>query len=223
MAARQLAFNLPFRTAQGREAFFVSEANRRALAQLDDWTRWPNRRLVLVGPKGAGKTHLACVWASGVGACVLDAASPGPDPLPEIHPDSRVVVEDADRIAGSGRDVALLHLVNRLATQGALLLTAARPPARWPPGLPDLRSRLEASGLATLGDPDDALLGAVLLKLFADRQIAPPPGLVPFLVQRIERSFRAAGCIVARLDAESLARRQPIGLRLAAQLLDAAP
>ena len=219
--ARQLAFDLPIRTARGRDAFFVSEANARAVAQVDDWARWPNRRLVLVGPEGAGKTHLAEVWASRVGARRIEPADLA-ETFAGITEADRVIVEHADRIAGSEAETLLLHLINRLAARGALLFTAETPPARWKPGLPDLSSRLEASGLATLGDPDDALLGAVLLKLFADRQIAPPPELVPYLVHRIERSFRAAGAIVAALDAESLARRQPIGIRLAGQLLDAA-
>ena len=73
----------------------------------------------------------------------------------------------------------------------------------------------------TLAPPDDALLQAVLLKLFADRQITPLPSLIPWLLKRMDRSFAEAGRLVAALDDRALATGRPLGPKLAGELLDA--
>ncbi|MBE0552217.1 MAG: chromosomal replication initiator DnaA, partial [Rhodobacteraceae bacterium] len=94
------------------------------------------------------------------------------------------------------------------------------PPRDWGLRLPDLLSRMQAAGLARLDEPDDALLSAVLVKLFADRQIAVPVALIGWLVSRMERSIAAARDLVAQLDARALAEGRPVSRALAAELLD---
>lgn len=218
--ARQLAFDLPVRAALGRDDFFVSPANALALAALEAPGGWPAGKLVLIGPEGAGKSHLARVWASAEAAEVIAAHDLAARPAP---PQARaVVVEDADRIAGDlAAETALFHLHNLvLAEGGRLLITARSAPGRWPLVLPDLASRLLAAATARLGPPDDALLAAVLAKLFADRQIRVPAPLIPWLVARMDRSFAAADVLVAALDAAALAQNRPIGLALARSVLD---
>mgnify|MGYP000182789881 FL=1 len=218
----QMAFDLPVRSATGREDFFVSPSNAVAVAQIEAWRDWPQRKLVLVGPEGAGKTHLAHVWADASGARIVaagDLAGAGIEALATL---GAVAVEDADRIAGDrAAEEALFHLHNLiLAEGGTLLLTARTAPRLWPLTLPDLRSRLEATASATLEAPDDALLAAVLVKLFADRQIAVPPRLISYLVGRMDRSFAAAQALVADLDRRALETGRKISERLAAELLD---
>ncbi len=219
---RQLIFDLPVRSAQGREDFFISPSNAHAVAALDGPEGWPNGKFMLIGPAGAGKSHLAAVWAACAGAAVIaardltDADAPG---LAEI---GAVIVEDAQEIAGiPAGEAALFHLHNLvLASGGRLLLTTDTPPNAWGLCLPDLASRMQATATATLAAPDDALLAAVLVKLFADRQIVVPPALIPYLVARIDRSFATARALVAALDSRALALRRPITMALAAELLD---
>lgn len=216
---RQLALDLPVRSARGREDFFVAPANALAIAALDRPDLWPSGKMLLVGPAGSGKTHLAHVWAAQHGARVLDAATLAEGDLPEV---AALVVEDPDRIAGdAAREAMLFHLHNHLAVRGGLLLlTATRVARDWGLVLPDLGSRMEATATATLLPPDDALLGAVLVKLFADRQLLVDPGLIPWLVGRIDRSFATARAVVAALDAAALASRRPITRALATEILD---
>jgi chromosomal replication initiation ATPase DnaA len=220
----QLAFPLPRLEARGRDTFFVAPANALAVRQIEGWRDWPQGKLVLTGPEGAGKTHLAHVWAGLAGARVVSAASLRPAAVPALAA-GPLAVEDADRIAGRAQAEATLFHLHNLALAGGqpLLLTARRTPPLWGLALADLRSRIEATATATLDPPDDALLAAVLLKLFADRQIAPPPRLLDYCLKRMDRSFAAARRLVAALDARALATGRPIGIALAAEVLGRNP
>ena len=221
----QLVLDLPTRPALGREAFFVAPANRLALALVDSWPAWPGGRLAVTGPEGAGKTHLAHVWAARAGARLVAARNVATLDLATLPGDAAVAVEDVDRLAAlrtrrAAAEEALFHLCNHLAGGGgSLLLSGRRAPARWTIRLPDLASRLRAATVAKLEAPDDALLAALLVKHFADRQVAVAPGLIDWLVSRIERSSAAAEAVVAALDRAALAGRRPLTARLAAEVL----
>lgn len=219
--SEQLTFDLPQRTAQGRDDFFVSPANALAVAQMDDWQNWPQRKLVLVGPEGAGKTHLTHVWADICGARVINGADILTTDVASLAGGGAVAVENADRIFGPKSEATLFHLHNLvLAEGGTLLLTARMSPRQWPLALPDLKSRMEATATATLEAPDDALLSALLVKLFTDRQLQVNPTLIPYLVGRMERSFGDAQRLVAALDAAALRENRAVTRGLAAQVLD---
>ncbi|MBV7410477.1 DnaA ATPase domain-containing protein [Maritimibacter sp. DP1N21-5] len=218
---RQLAFDLPVRTSRERGDFFIAESNAVALAAIERWRDWPGKKLVLTGPEGSGKSHLVEVWASLSGADVISARR-----LTEAAVDTlaghNVAVEDADRIAGDTEaETTLFHLHNLvLAEGGALLVTSRLAPSRWGLELPDLASRMEGTPSVALDTPDEALMSAVLVKLFDDRQIAVTPPLVAYLAPRLPRSLASAQDFVARLDQEALAAGKPVGRRLAARLLD---
>lgn len=227
--AKQLVFDLATRPALGRADFFVSPANRLALAQVDTWPDWPGGRLAVAGPAGSGKTHLAHVWAARAGARILSAEALAGLDIGAVAGDAAVVVEDADRLAALPRaearagEEALFHLANRLAGGGGGLMVSGRlAPARWRVKLADLASRLRAAPVARLEAPDDALLAAVLLKLFTDRQIGVAPDLIQYLLTRMDRSFVAAEALVAELDRAGLARHRPITRALATEILRAA-
>lgn len=218
----QMALDLPARPALGRADFYVAGPNRLALALVERWPGWPGGRLAVSGPAGSGKTHLAHVWAARSGARILPAeALAALDPV-AAPAGAALAVEDADRLPGLGpaAEEALFHLANRLAAGGGSLMVSGRAaPAHWGLRLPDLASRLAAAPVATLEPPDDALLGAVLVKLFADRGIGVGAGLIRYLLARMDRSFEAAEGVVARLDRAGLAGRRAVTVRLAAEVL----
>lgn len=217
--SRQLTLDLKTEPALGRGDFLVAGANRAALAMLDAPDRWPQGRLLLIGPEGAGKTHLAAFWAAERGAVRLPAAA-----LTEARAGDLVcplVIEDAEAVAGDpGAERALFHLWNLVAQRGGpLLLTARSVPRDWGLRLPDLRSRMDAVAQARLGAPDEALLAAVLVKLFTDRQITVPAGLIDWLVLRMDRDLGLARRLVAALDVAALSDKRAITRRMAADLL----
>lgn len=218
---RQLVLDLPVRAATGRSDFFVSPSNELAVAQIDAWQSWPQRKLLLTGPGGSGKTHLCDVWAAAAGAAVVAADTLCTADIPGLAAHGAVAVEDADRIAGDhAAETALFHLHNlTLAEGGALMMTARALPHAWPLVLPDLKSRIQATPVATLQPPDDALLAAVLVKLFSDRQLQVQPKLVQYLLLRMDRSFAAAQHVVAALDRVSLASGRKISEKLASEIL----
>lgn len=217
---RQLSFDLPGRTALGREDFFVSPANRMAVETVTAQRGWPGGKLVLSGPAGSGKTHLAHVWAAQTGARVVAAQSLTHGDVPELA-SGPLAVEDVPDIAPDpALQAALFHLHNLVLAEGhALLLTGRRAPHRWALGLADLQSRIEGAQHVALSPPDDTLLAAVLAKLFADRQVTPRPDTIPWLVRRMDRSFESAAAIVERLDRTALAEGRDVTARLAARLL----
>jgi chromosomal replication initiation ATPase DnaA len=100
-----------------------------------------------------------------------------------------------------------------------MLVTALAAPSGWTLKVPDLASRLRALPVVELGPPDDAQLRAVLVKLFADRQLAVDESLLTYLVSRIDRSFAAAREAVERLDNEALRQGRPVTRVLAAEAL----
>ncbi len=211
---RQLVLPLPRRELLGREDFYVADSNRAALEAIESWPGWTGGMLALIGPEGAGKTHLAGLHAARSGAALWPAAA------------GHLIVEDADRVVGDrAREEALFHAFNRAVGQGgSILFTARRPLAGWPVGLPDLRTRLNTVVAVDLTAPDDALLTAVLLKQFADRQIDPVRAaeVAAWLVPRMDRSLAAARRVVEALDARSLAEKRRIDTRLAAEILQSA-
>lgn len=220
---RQMTFDLPVRQARGRDDFFVAPANALALATLDAPEGWPLGRMLLIGPEGAGKSHLAAIWSSERGGvAVLAAAGLTNDDAPRLAQAGAAVLEDAQALAGNAvGEEALFHLLNLMAAEGGqLLLTANAPPRDWGLGLPDLKSRLEATALVRISPPDEALLAAVLVKLFADRQLVVPGHVIAWLVPRMDRSLGQARRLVVALDARALAENRAVTRAMAAEVLD---
>lgn len=217
---QQLSFDLPVRTALGRDDFFVSPANAVAVATMDAPLAWPGGKLVLCGPAGSGKTHLTHVWAEQAGATVLAARDLHESDVPALA-QGPVAIEDVPRIADRpAAQNALFHLHNLILAEGhRLLLTGRRAPSHWGLSLPDLQSRMQGAHVASLAAPDDALLAAVLAKLFNDRQITPKPDVIPYLLLHMDRSFEAAAIIVERLDRAALVQGRTVSRPLAVRLI----
>jgi len=217
----QLPLDFEHRPSLTGEDFLVVESNRDAVIWLDRWPDWPTPALVIHGPAGCGKTHLAHVFLARSGGrklSILDMSADEPRDLIEDIP--ACVIEDAERFLEAGLEQALLHLYNALKeTGGQLLLTSRRPPSRWPVHLADLRSRLNTATAVRIGPPDDTLMQAVVVKLFADRQLKVDQDVVTFMLARMERSFDAARELVARIDAAALKERRKITVRLVRDLL----
>ncbi len=204
-----------------RRDFLVSDANSSAFSMISG-DRWQDGRLVLTGPPSSGKSHLASIWSRESGAPFLNSRNIAELELDDIPAGVGLALDDADEAAAQPESEALLlHLLNFVFQNGgSVLLTANEPPARWPIGLPDLKSRLEAASLARVSRPDDKLLKGVLVKLFADRRVAVPPGVVEYVVSRMDRSFAEAARIVGEIDRCSLVEGRRISRRLAADVLN---
>jgi chromosomal replication initiation ATPase DnaA len=217
---RQLAFALPHAESFARDDFLIGSSNDAALATIERWPDWADRVLALTGPEGAGKSHLAAIWAEKAGARRVSARALGETDLLGELATGALVVEDA---SAKLDERSLFHLLNLVREEeGYLLLTARSAPATWGVGLPDLASRLRALPVVAVSAPDDALLRAVMVKLFADRQLSVDESLIAYLATRIERSFAAARKAVEQLDREALRQKRGVTRALAAELLGAA-
>jgi chromosomal replication initiation ATPase DnaA len=215
---RQLAFALPHAESLGRDNFLEGPANAAALALIDGWPDWPNRVMLLVGPEGSGKSHLAAIWAEEAGARSTGAHALTVAEVPGALATGALVVDDLKPQQFDER--ALFHLLNLTREEEAyVLITAREPPSALAIELRDLRSRLRAIPTVSLLPPDDQLFRALIVKFCADRQMVVDEAVVSFLATRIERSFAAARQAVELLDTEALRLGRPVTRALAAELL----
>jgi len=219
-APAQLPLELDHRPALAREDFLVVPSNELAVAWIDRWPDWPAPALGLYGPPGSGKTHLCQVWRQASGAVAIDARQlREADPPAWLGEATACVVEDVAGCLETEPEVArrLLHLYNMIAERrGSLLLSDREAPARWRCPLADLRSRLSGMQAVALGEPDEVLVEAVVVKMLLDRQLHVSPAALRFLMARSARSFAAARRVVAAVDRAGLrAKRRQITLPLA--------
>jgi chromosomal replication initiation ATPase DnaA len=219
-SAEQFALEFPVEPSFARDEFLSAPSNADALAMIERWPSWPDRLLLLVGPPGSGKSHLAAIWARRAKAF---AASP--EALPPLEgfapqkPEAIVV----DGLENARDETALFHLLNYANENNIhVLLTGRLRPREDRVRLPDLLSRLRRAPLIEIGAPDEELIHAVLEKLFRDRQLVVEPGLADYLTLRLERSLDAARAFVRDLDREALMRGRRLTRALAGELLDRA-
>lgn len=201
----------------GRDDLLVSDPLSAAISIVDNWPNWPSPVVILAGPVGSGKSHLASIWRDKSEAVDIHPVAGGDASV--VAATNAVLFEDADRRGFD--DTALFHVINSVRENGSYLLITSRLwPMSWPVELPDLRSRLKAATVVEIGEPDDELLAQVLVKLFADRQLFIDDKLVAYIVARMERSLDAAQKVVEKLDHLALARGTRITRTLAAEVID---
>jgi chromosomal replication initiation ATPase DnaA len=215
---RQLAFALPHAESLTRDNFLEGPANAAGLALIDSWPDWPNRIMLLVGPEGSGKSHLASIWADQAGARSISGHALTAASVPGALATGALVVQDLKPSEFDER--ALFHLLNLAREDEAfVLITARAPPSAYQIELRDLRSRLRALPTVSLLPPDDQLFRALIVKFCADRQLTIDETLVGYLITRIERTYAAARHAVELLDTEALRLGRPVTRALAAELL----
>jgi chromosomal replication initiation ATPase DnaA len=220
--SNQLSFSLPKKETLDRDNYFVSQANQGAVSLIEDWINWPSRKLILVGSEGSGKTHLGHLWAGEVGATIINATTLMEQQISELSK-APVLVEDINEIQRNQPvEIVLFHLHNLLHSEGhSLLMTSQILPGRLSFSLKDLQSRIEASIIAKLHPVDDDLLGAILIKMFADRQIYFSDKLLTYVLSRVERSYTAAKLFVEEVDSKAMTESRVIGKRLVRDILEA--
>ena len=222
VGAGQLAFEFDHRPSLLGEDFWVAPCNSEAIGWIDRWPDWPAPALAIWGPSGCGKTHLVRVWQARSGAreIGLDRLLEA-DPVALLDGKGLCAIEDAGAaLADPEASLAFLHLFNLVAeSKGHMMLTAETPPARWAIDLADLSSRLAAIPAVEVKAPDDGLIAALLVKLFADRQLGVGADVVAYMVARMERSFDAARSLVAAIDRAALAKRRNVTVPLVGEVM----
>lgn len=226
----QLVFDLPVRRAEGREDFFVSACNRRAVALIDNWPEWDAPVQCLVGPPRCGKSHLSEVLLSKSGGTLLDARQLADRPLPAmlenwlsgvesaIQGDAVMIIDRLDSLAEG--EETLFHMINHAHNSRCKLLLVSRTsPAHLAISLPDLSSRLRALPISDMGMPDDDLVQGLLIKHFNDRQVVIDARVIDYLLPRIERDFDTIETLVGDIDRLAMREKRNITVPLVAELL----
>ncbi len=220
----QIPLDLGHRPALGRDDFLVMPSNELAVEVIDSWPQWQAFAIALCGPPGSGKSHLCQVWRASSGAVEINAESLEKQEPPELIGDATCCVVDGVEEAletSSELQRRLFHLYNMMRERdGYLLVSGREAPARWRCDLADLRSRLSTLPVFELGAPDDMLIEAVLVKMFADRQLKVSPEVLRYILPRMERSFASARALVTAIDASSLELRRDITIPLVRDVLE---
>jgi hypothetical protein len=191
----QIALPLDWPVADRDEDFLISDANRAVFEHLKRWSLWPVMATLVTGPRKSGRSLLGRLFVRKTGGRLFDNG------------------EDHD-------EEAIFHAWNEAqASRRPLLVVADAPPPLWRVTLPDLRSRLAATPHVAIGDPDDRLVGDLIVKLLGDRGIAVPPELPAFIVPRIERSYVAVQQVVAVLDRAALSHHRRMTVAMARRAL----
>ncbi|HEY9079704.1 HdaA/DnaA family protein [Magnetovibrio sp.] len=219
---KQIPFDFDLRPALGGEDFLVAPCNADAIQWVERWPDWPGPVLAIAAPEGAGKTHLAHVFQAHSGARMV-----GVDDLRTLRADgvlsgaTALVLEDVETFLDAGLAEELLHLYNLAREEGVkILMTAERPPSRWSIDLKDLSSRLNTAPVAEISPPDDALITALIVKQFADRQLGVDPDVLTYMLARMDRSFSAVRNLIRAIDAQALAQKRPITVPLVRSVLE---
>ncbi len=191
----QIALPLAWPADADDDAFLVTPSNERAAGLFDQWRAWPVMAALLVGPRRSGRSLLARIFAAKSGGTIVDDAEAKPEE-------------------------ALFHAWNRAqAERRPLVIVADAAPPAWSPALADLRSRLAASPVATIGPPDDQLMRALFERQFLGRGLDARPDLLDWLATRIDRSHLAILRTVDALDQDVLERRRRLSIPLARVVL----
>ncbi|NVJ90144.1 MAG: DNA replication protein [Methylocystaceae bacterium] len=207
----QIPLAFDYRPSMSGEDFLVSDSNREAVAFLDLWPQWPSPFVIIYGEAGCGKSHLAQVFSEATKAIEIKL---NVDPYISMGDHKTGVVENVDRLLADNQQ-ALFHLYNFAKENDAhILLTSRTSPALWDIQLADLKSRIGAASVIEIGQPDDTLIEAVLVKQFADRQLHVERDVVAFMLTRMERSFDQARLLVNEIDQQSLAQKRKITIPL---------
>ncbi|MFL6844735.1 MAG: HdaA/DnaA family protein [Allosphingosinicella sp.] len=191
----QIALPLDWPVADRDEDFLISESNRAAFDHLKRWSVWPVMATLVTGPRKSGRSLLGRLFVRKTGGRLFDNA------------------EDHD-------PEAIFHAWNEAQlSRRPLLIVADSPPPFWHVTLADLRSRLSATPHVAIGDPDDRLIGDLIVKLLGDRGIAVPPEVPAYIVPRIERSYMAVQQVVAALDRAALSHHRRMTVAMARRAL----
>jgi hypothetical protein len=191
---KQIALPLDKLRSGGADSLIVTESNTLAVSMLGAVDRWPGHCAILVGPPRSGKSLMARYFM-GQGGDAID---------------------NADAVD----DETLFHRWNAARNEGRpLLLVSAKLPADWNVELPDLRSRLGASQLIEIADPDEELINQLILKHLRDRGTSMGPEALAFAVRRIERSHAAIEDFARDINAMALAEGSAITLPLVKRLI----
>lgn len=217
----QIPLSFEITPSKGRDDLIVSQSVQGAITMIDQWPNWPSHLVVLAGPTGSGKSHIAHIWQQKSDAKLI-ALHNNTDDLVDLVKTTPVLIENIDQLLASSQadETQLFHLLNAAKEAGSFVLMTARSwPASWPVGLPDLASRIKAATIVEISEPDENLLTQVIFKLFADRQVEIDEKTVNYLVMRMERSLAVASNIVEAMDELALSKKTPVSRSIAAEVL----
>ena len=223
--------------AFAREAFEVGSSNEMAVRVADMVIADPGRKynpLVLHGPSGVGKTHLAnaignemlnmsggamtvsCVGAQTFIDELIEAIQEGTLERwrARYRAADALIIDDVHFIAGKERTQdELFHVFNACWDAGKqIILTSDRPPRELGDLEERLRSRFDGGLVVEMGQPDRDLRARLYARHFAQRERSAPEDVIGYLADRPVSSVREIIGTVHRVCAAADVSNEPVTL-----------
>jgi len=194
-----------------RDDFVIAPSNETAWRAGHAWLASDEQALIIHGPPGAGKTHLAHILAGRTG---VFADWRGGDF--GVGRDAIVVL---DNLPADQPKLLMSAFEDAMSVAARVILVGEGAPASWAQTLKDLRTRLLATPYAALNEPDEALLRTVMAKSFDERQLGVEAKIIEYVAPRIPLSFAAAHQFVAIADYLCASQKRSINVALARDIL----
>ncbi|MDR0695703.1 MAG: hypothetical protein LBF56_02970 [Holosporales bacterium] len=207
---QQLVLPISWSFSKEASGYVVTECNEYAVKWLEKWPFQSRGNFVcLVGEKGAGKTHLATLWATRQNAEIINTTdevfSKWYNISLEKTQQKYFVLDDADELKD---DVLLFYIYNTIQSQNAyLLMTAKTYPCTWHLELDDVKSRLATVNVIRIQRPTEAAMNSIIERMLLQRGIRTTPAITEYIANRIERSYESINYWISRIDHHLISKK----------------
>jgi len=222
---KQLALPLSFRNVKNHSNFILNKVNEVALSLIDEFNDIKKFKkkfnfpvLILYGPPGSGKTHLAYIYKEITNAKFIKKLSN--INLDEVKLGKSFIFDDFDKIESLDENF-FIHFFNEISVNlGSLLITTSKPPNEINFSLSDLESRINSCISTKIELPDDDFLFSILVKELSDKKIFLNDKLCLYIIKRIKRNYKAISLFAETLDIMSLENKTKITLKQIKEVLN---
>jgi chromosomal replication initiation ATPase DnaA len=198
--------------------FYVGKSNFYPFELINKWPKWEKNFLNISGEKFSGKTHLTNIFLKKFNGIRVESSLLNDENLKAIKPYQNVVLENLNLDINEKLIYTLFNVIDQ--DNKFLIITSSVPIAEINFKLEDLKSRTRNCLLAKIGNPDDELMFALILKNLSDRQITLNKKLIDFIIKRVERSYSKIFEFIYKIDKISLKKKKSIDFKIINEALE---
>jgi len=209
---KQTYFNYNLKPRSTIDDFFVSSSNNKAYNFIIN-KNIDNKKILLIGPKKSGKTHLGKIWKKNNNA---DSYKNNFEII--LNHKNNIFIDD---FLFNIDEEKIFHLINHCSINKLnILLTSNKEVFEHNYILKDLVSRIKTFHIIRIDLPDDDLIVNLMIKLLHDKQIIIKNAeIFQYILKRIERSYEEIFVLIKKIDKLSMEKKRELTIPLIKKLL----